>query len=79
MDFRAARIDQHFADQTGINKLTSFLVNFEIDEKHVAEANRLNRLEYERIRDFNYSALQIKWPLQSVLATCEGDANPRNP
>ncbi len=38
--------------QTGINKLTSFLVNFEIDEKHVAEANRLNRLEYERIRDF---------------------------
>jgi tryptophan 7-halogenase len=38
--------------QTGIFKLTGFLVNFEIDEKHVAEANRLNRLEYERIRDF---------------------------
>ncbi len=38
--------------QTGIAKLTGFLVNFEIDEKHVAEANRLNRLEYERIRDF---------------------------
>ena len=38
--------------QTGIFKLTGFLVNYEIDEKHVAEANRLNRLEYERIRDF---------------------------
>lgn len=38
--------------QTGIAKLTGFLVNYEIDEKHVAEANRLNRLEYERIRDF---------------------------
>lgn len=38
--------------QTGINKMTGFLVNFAIDEKHVAEANRLNRLEYERIRDF---------------------------
>lgn len=38
--------------QTGIFKLTGFLVNFEIDEKQVAEANRLNRLEYERIRDF---------------------------
>lgn len=38
--------------QTGIAKMTGFLVNFEIDEKHVTEANRLNRLEYERIRDF---------------------------
>jgi len=38
--------------QTGIAKLTGYLVNFKIDEKHVAEANRLNRLEYERIRDF---------------------------
>lgn len=38
--------------QTGIAKMTGFLVNFIIDEKHVAEANRLNRLEYERIRDF---------------------------
>ena len=38
--------------QTGINKLTAFLVDFEIQYKHVAEANRLNRLEYERIRDF---------------------------
>lgn len=38
--------------QTGINKLEAFLVDFEIQERHVAEANRLNRLEYERIRDF---------------------------
>lgn len=38
--------------QTGIAKMTGFLINFIIDEKHVAEANRLNRLEYERIRDF---------------------------
>ncbi|MBK8186254.1 MAG: tryptophan 7-halogenase [Cellvibrio sp.] len=38
--------------QTGISKLAGFLVNFQIDEKHVKEANRLNRLEYERIRDF---------------------------
>lgn len=38
--------------QTGINKLAAFLVNFEINDQHVAEANRLNRLEYERIRDF---------------------------
>lgn len=38
--------------QTGIAKMTGFLVNFELDEKQVAEANRLNRLEYERIRDF---------------------------
>jgi tryptophan halogenase len=38
--------------QTGINKLEAFLVDFEIQEKHVTEANRLNRLEYERIRDF---------------------------
>lgn len=38
--------------QTGIAKLTGFLVNFEINQKHVAEANRLNCLEYERIRDF---------------------------
>lgn len=38
--------------QTGINKLVAFLVNFEINDQQVAEANRLNRLEYERIRDF---------------------------
>jgi tryptophan 7-halogenase len=38
--------------QTGIAKLTAFLINFEIDEKNIAEANRLNKLEYERIRDF---------------------------
>jgi len=38
--------------QSGIAKLVCFLDNFEIDEKHVAEANRLNRLETERVRDF---------------------------
>lgn len=38
--------------QTGINKLAAFLVDFEINDQQVAEANRLNRLEYERIRDF---------------------------
>ncbi len=38
--------------QTGISKMAAFLVNFVLDEKLVAEANRLNRLEYERIRDF---------------------------
>lgn len=38
--------------QTGINKLAAFLVDYEIQDKHVAEANRLNRQEYERIRDF---------------------------
>ncbi len=38
--------------QTGISKMAAFLVNLELDESRVAEANRLNRLEYERIRDF---------------------------
>ncbi|PUA28984.1 MAG: tryptophan halogenase [Cellvibrio sp. 79] len=38
--------------QTGIAKMAAFLVNFEINETRVAEANRLNRLEYERVRDF---------------------------
>ncbi len=38
--------------QTGIAKMTGYLVNFEIHGQQVAEANRLNRLEYERIRDF---------------------------
>lgn len=38
--------------QTGIEKLAAFLINFEINEKNVEEANRLNKLEYERIRDF---------------------------
>lgn len=38
--------------QTGINKLAAFLVDYEIQDRHVAEANRLNRQEYERIRDF---------------------------
>lgn len=38
--------------QTGISKMAAFLANFVLDEQQVAEANRLNRLEYERIRDF---------------------------
>ncbi len=38
--------------QTGITKLAGFLVDFKIDPKHLAEVNRLNCLEYERIRDF---------------------------
>ncbi|WP_039914811.1 tryptophan halogenase family protein [Cellvibrio mixtus] len=38
--------------QTGIAKMAGFLIDFEINDKHVAKANRLNRLEYERIRDF---------------------------
>ena len=38
--------------QTGISKMAAFLVNLVLDEKLVDEANRLNRLEYERIRDF---------------------------
>ena len=38
--------------QTGIAKLAAYLINFEIDEKNVAQANHFNRLEYERIRDF---------------------------
>jgi tryptophan halogenase len=38
--------------QTGIAKFASFLVDFIIDEKNIAEANRVNLLEYERIRDF---------------------------
>lgn len=38
--------------QTGLSKMAAFLANFALDEQQVAEANRLNRLEYERIRDF---------------------------
>lgn len=38
--------------QTGISKLTAFLVHYQLDEKHIAEANKFNRMEYERIRDF---------------------------
>ena len=38
--------------QTGIEKLMQFLPDLVIDAAKVAEANRLNRLEYEGIRDF---------------------------
>lgn len=38
--------------QTGIDKLIRFLPDLIIDPVNVAEANRLNHLEYERIRDF---------------------------
>jgi tryptophan 7-halogenase len=38
--------------QTGIAKMVAFLVDYKIDADQVAEANRLNRLECERIRDF---------------------------
>ncbi len=38
--------------QTGIEKLLQFMPDLHMDEKNQAEANRLNKLEYERIRDF---------------------------
>jgi len=38
--------------QTGIEKLMQFLPELELEPSAIAEANRLNRLEYERIRDF---------------------------
>lgn len=38
--------------QTGIDKLIQFLPDLLVTNENVAEANRLNRLEYERIRDF---------------------------
>jgi len=38
--------------QTGIDKLFQFLPDLKLDPVKIAEANRLNRLEYERIRDF---------------------------
>jgi tryptophan halogenase len=38
--------------QTGIEKLMQFLPDLNMTEERVKEANRLNRLEYERIRDF---------------------------
>lgn len=38
--------------QTGIEKLLQFLPDLVPDEKKIAEANRLNREEYERMRDF---------------------------
>jgi len=38
--------------QTGIEKLQYFLRDLTIDPQRIAEANRLNELEYSRIRDF---------------------------
>lgn len=38
--------------QTGVEKLMQFLPDLNMTDERVAEANRLNRLEYERIRDF---------------------------
>ncbi len=38
--------------QTGIEKLLQFMPDLVIEEKNREEANRLNRLEYQRIRDF---------------------------
>jgi len=38
--------------QTGIDKLLAFLGDLVIDPHRVEEANRLNELEYQRIRDF---------------------------
>src|SRR5690606_38422208 len=37
---------------TGIDKLIQFFPDLVIDPENIAEANRLNRLEYEQIRDF---------------------------
>lgn len=37
---------------TGIDKLIQFLPDLVLDPENIAEANRLNRLEYEQIRDF---------------------------
>ena len=38
--------------QTGIEKVMQFMPNLKLEQKNIDEANRLNRLEYERIRDF---------------------------
>lgn len=38
--------------QTGVEKLVQFLPDLVPDPRKIAEANRLNRQEYERIRDF---------------------------
>ena len=38
--------------QTGIQKFIQFCPDLEFDTKKIAEANRLNLIEYERIRDF---------------------------
>nr|WP_324258037.1 tryptophan halogenase family protein [Cellvibrio fontiphilus] len=60
--------------QTGISKLAAFLVNYEINDQQVAEANRLNRLEYERIRDFiilHYRLNGRPEPLWQAVRTME--------
>lgn len=47
--------------QTGIDKLLVFLADLVIDPQRVDEANRLNELEYQRVRDFiilHYKASQ---------------------
>ncbi len=38
--------------QTGVEKLVQHLPNLEMEQKNVDAANRLNRQEYERLRDF---------------------------
>ncbi len=38
--------------QTGIYKLLQYMPDLKLDPKNIAEANLMNRLEYERIRDF---------------------------
>ena len=47
--------------QTGIQKFIQFCPDLTFDDKKIAEANRLNLIEYERIRDFiilHYKASQ---------------------
>lgn len=47
--------------QTGVEKLMQFMPDLVIKQQNIEEANRLNRLEYERIRDFiilHYKASQ---------------------
>lgn len=38
--------------QTGIEKLMQFMPDLELEDVKIDEANRLNKLEYERVRDF---------------------------
>lgn len=38
--------------QTGMEKLLQFIPDRQLGPERIAEANRLNRLEYERLRDF---------------------------
>lgn len=61
--------------QTGIEKLMQQMPELEITQKNIDEANRLNRLEYERIRDFivlHYKSNQRKdTPFWKYLADME--------